>query len=573
MENQKQTVVPFITTGQAIQSLRFSGFSLEAAIAEVVDNSIEAKANNIYVKLTQKENGKKKYIDTISIVDDGEGMSKEILHHYPQLGFSSRYMREDTIGKYGVGAKLAALNFGKKFDVWSKNYSSDTWYHVYFDLPELLEEEKNGGNGIEIKAPKAQNPPLEFNSLISKTGTVVLWDSLDALQDGKLGSFDEVKSSLEFDLARMFRYFIDGGINIYVNGKKLLAHDPLYLMEGGHTDTVLKNYYSKTGQAEKVKEHYGAKVIADEIINVGGSTATLKVTLYPAEVTRTRGSGGDDLAKKLRVPENEGSISFVRANREVSYNIVPRIFPRGISEPDRFIGIEVSFKPELDTFFGVRNIKRGVEPHGELRKDIRDLLRKYLRTARGFLNDAWGQFEAETKAKHGEHGSVTLAAKEVNSTMPKGKAKGPENESDKNQILDDLAKDATGVDDVKVKSDYLENIKELPFVIESVDFPGNQFIDIKHISNQVIIRLNTRHRFYREMWEPVKSISERDVSTVTAEEAVVACKRTIEALTLLLISYGKAESMEEDPDGKYRDLTNFWGTYLNTMMGKVKNVL
>ena len=57
---------------------------------------------------------------------------------------------------------------------------------------------------------------------------------------------------------------------------------------------------------------------------------------------------GDEFAHRLRVPENKGRISFLRLDREINYNNVPRIFPRGVEDSDRYIGIEVSFTPELD---------------------------------------------------------------------------------------------------------------------------------------------------------------------------------------------------------------------------------
>src|SRR4051794_40638232 len=121
METTLKLPVPFIKTGLALQSLRDSGYSIEAALGEVIDNSIEANANNIYIYLFKKETKKgKKYVHEIGIVDDGNGMSKDILQYYPQIGFSTRYMRTDTIGKYGVGAKLAALNYAKRFEVWSR---------------------------------------------------------------------------------------------------------------------------------------------------------------------------------------------------------------------------------------------------------------------------------------------------------------------------------------------------------------------------------------------------------------------------------------------------------------------
>ncbi len=82
--------------------------------------------------------------------------------------------------------------------------------------------------------------------------------------------------------------------------------------------------------------------LADELIQVSGdttSTARLCVTLYPKQVLRKRGLGNDKLAKELRVPENEGRISFVRLNREISYTTVPRIFTTRVEDLDRFIEI------------------------------------------------------------------------------------------------------------------------------------------------------------------------------------------------------------------------------------------
>ena len=52
---------------------------------------------------------------------------------------------------------------------------------------------------------------------------------------------------------------------------------------------------------------------------------------------------------------------------------------------------EVDFNPELDDYFGVRNVKRGVEPHDELRHNLRDRLAKYLPVARAKLYHACGR--------------------------------------------------------------------------------------------------------------------------------------------------------------------------------------
>ena len=142
--NQKGSIdrLPMILTGHALMSLRDSGFSLPTALAEVVDNSIEARANTVLVRLDESDTHGKKHVHRIAISDDGEGMDPELLHRYLQVGYSTRYMSKSTIGKYGVGAKLAALNFGTQIDVWSRKSADAKWLHVNFNLKEAVEEEK-----------------------------------------------------------------------------------------------------------------------------------------------------------------------------------------------------------------------------------------------------------------------------------------------------------------------------------------------------------------------------------------------------------------------------------------------
>jgi hypothetical protein len=572
---QKLTRIPAIRTAQALESLRDSGHSLPTALGEVVDNSIESKANTIQIWLEEGVNPRgKKHVHRIAIADDGCGMDEDVLQHYLVLGFSTRYMRTDTIGKYGVGAKLAALNFARRIDVWSRESAKTPWLHVCFDLEQAAKDEAEGKDaGIE---PPDETPVVEeLADLLPKgSGTLVVWSDMDRLEEGRLApNFDDLRYDVEKEIARIFRYFIHGGITIKVNDRELLAHDPLFQMEDTWADSVLKKEATKAGN-KQAKDHFAGTVIASkEEISVGGTTATLTLTLYPPEVLRKRGLGNDDLAKQLRVPENQGCISFVRLDREVAYTNVPRAFPRGVEDPDRFIGIEVAFKPDLDAFFGVRNVKRGVEPHGELREKIRKLLKKHLKTARDLIDEAWGKAAKAERENHGEHASIVSAAKEADRTMPKGRAIGPGSKEEEQKILDDLAVDVVGRENEADKANYLEKIKDLPFVIESVDWPGNMFIDVRHMAGKVIIRLNTRHRFYREMWEPIKSIAQRDAGSVTGEEAVKAARRTIEALTLLLIAYGKAESMDADPGQRYSELTMFWGQFLDTLMTKVKGII
>jgi len=566
--------IPAIMTGHTLQSLRDAGYSLPAAIAEVVDNAIEANANAIEVYLEDVEEGRKTHVERIAIADDGTGMGtgaegESILQHYLQLGYSTRYMSTKTIGKYGVGAKLAALNFAERVDVWSCS-DEGSWRHVYFDLEEALAAEQRG-DSIVIAEPDDLPVPEELVFLQPEgTGTIVLWSKIDRLRTARRAAdANAVRVDLEKELSRIFRDFIDGGIELCVNEKKLLPHDPLFLMENTWADKAIAK---QLGLPAKEDKHFPATVIADEPITVDNSAAQLRVTLYPAEVTRKRGIGGDKFAKKLRVPDNQGAISFVRLDREINYTNVPRIFPRGVMKPDRFIGIEIRFTPDLDEYFGVRHVKRGVEPVDDLRIAIRERLKKYLPQARKQLDERWGEESRKEQETTGEHAPIEEAVKEINRTLPKSRIQEAPSEEEQQQALQELAFDV-GKDDPEEQEEYLKRARELPVIVESVDIPGSLFIDIQHFSDQVVIRLNTRHRFYRELWEPIKEIAEMDPGLVSGEQAVNTARRTMEALSLLIMAYGRAESMDPDPEGQFGDLRMFWGQFLNTMLGKVKGVV
>lgn len=608
-ETPEVTRIPMMLPGQALQSFRDAGFDFAAALAEVIDNSIEAKGNLIQVRLDEDKVKGKNRVVRVVISDDGTGMDEETLFRYLQLGFSTRYMRRDTIGKYGVGAKLAALNFAEKIDVWSRTGEEEEWLHVGFDLKAALEQVKKDGTPTGIDKPLPLPIPDYLEDVMPEgSGTVVVWSDVDRLEEGRviLGAAaeiatdripdpNELRVDVEKELSRIFRSFLEGRIELHVNGKALLPHDPLFLMEGTWADKVMTEHYSRleaeskekggedkdgreVTQSRRKKEeprHFAAKVIYDNDVTVGACKARVRVTVYPKEVVRERFKGGDDLAHRLRVPENMGRISFLRLDREINYNNVPRIFPRGVEEPDRFIGIEVAFTPEFDEFFGVRHVKRGVEPHGQLRTKIREVLKKALPTARDEIEKIWGQVRPAAKDSPGTTNPILDAAAKVDRKLPKGRVRSPGTEGEQQQVLEDLATDVVGEGEDKAaeRKKYLEKIKEEPFIVEPVSFPGPNFMQIEHLPGKIIIRLNIRHRFYREMWEPIEEIAKREAGSVSGAEAVRAARRTVEALTLMLVAYGKSESMDGDPRERYGELRNFWCQFLDSLMSKVKNVL
>jgi hypothetical protein len=93
-------------------ALRSIGYSFEVAVADVIDNSIDAKAKNVLVRIITKRDGD---LD-LAIWDDGYGMSKKTLKEAMRFGADVSQDIE-RLGKFGLGLKLASLSQAKEVRV------------------------------------------------------------------------------------------------------------------------------------------------------------------------------------------------------------------------------------------------------------------------------------------------------------------------------------------------------------------------------------------------------------------------------------------------------------------------
>ena len=102
---------PLAHAKQALESSRDSGFDLSASVGEIVDNSIEAHAT--FVRIRMVESPDETSVAKIAFADDGAGIAPEILTHVLSLGYSSRYNSRAGYGRFGMGLKLASLAQGE----------------------------------------------------------------------------------------------------------------------------------------------------------------------------------------------------------------------------------------------------------------------------------------------------------------------------------------------------------------------------------------------------------------------------------------------------------------------------
>ena len=125
--SQATTNRPIVAVETFISSIRDSGYkNLASALAELVDNSIEANANNVSITISPEPATK------ITVIDDGCGMPPSTLQRALQFGGSTRFNSREGAGRYGMGLPCSALSQAKRVDVYTWQTPSRVWW-TYLD--------------------------------------------------------------------------------------------------------------------------------------------------------------------------------------------------------------------------------------------------------------------------------------------------------------------------------------------------------------------------------------------------------------------------------------------------------
>ena len=210
-----------------IETFRAIGYSIETAIADIIDNSITAGAKNIWVDYDWKGPG-----TVLSILDDGYGMNNEELIQAMRPGARNPLdIREiNDLGRFGLGLKTASFSQTRKFSVISKRADCEVCLWSW-DLDYV--NESQSWNLIKY-CPEESNCTEKVGQLTS--GTCVVWWDLDRItkdtkedsensKDKFLETMDRVKSHLSM----VFHKFIEGGVNLFFMGRKIDPWDPFMI--------------------------------------------------------------------------------------------------------------------------------------------------------------------------------------------------------------------------------------------------------------------------------------------------------------------------------------------------------
>lgn len=193
--------------GGTIRALSRIGYELSAAIADLIDNSIDAEATKVEISFFRNDT----QITAVTIADDGRGMNRADLERGMQ--FAGRTDHELTdLGTYGMGLKSASFSQAKTLTVisrqngsvvggrWSVEGINDDWCLDIID-PEAA------GRAFDENCLRGSAPPC---------GTLVIWERLDRLVVGRhADALDEFLNTalprLEAHLGLTFHRFLESG--------------------------------------------------------------------------------------------------------------------------------------------------------------------------------------------------------------------------------------------------------------------------------------------------------------------------------------------------------------------------
>ena len=101
-----------------MEATRSIGYSLEAAVADIIDNSVAAGAGHVVIHYPPKSPSD----SYIAIVDDGCGMTARELQQAMMYGSRNPtdVRSENDLGRYGLGLKTASLSQCRVLTVVSK---------------------------------------------------------------------------------------------------------------------------------------------------------------------------------------------------------------------------------------------------------------------------------------------------------------------------------------------------------------------------------------------------------------------------------------------------------------------
>ena len=588
---ESSSTASIIPAQLAISAMRDSGYRNTAyALAEIIDNSIQANARDVEVvchevyRTVRKQ--QRRRISAIGVLDNGEGMSPDVLRLALQFGNGTHLNDRSGIGRFGMGLPNSSISQCRRVEVWTWQNGPDNAYYSYLDVGDI-----ESGDLSEVPMPELQPLPEKWRSqsnIVDTSGTFVLWTEIDTHRLSWSGASTTLQH-VETIVGRMYRKFIyDGRLAIRFlamtdDGPPTLdrfarVNDPLYLMNNSTTPEPFDE--------EPMFQSWGEK---DEIftIDYGGEVHEVVVRMSWAKDETVPNSGnrgekayGKDAAKNL-------GVSIVRAERELGMDDSWTI---SYDPTERWWGIEVEFPPTLDEVFGVTNNKQSAtifssmsqfdipveREEGESKSDFLERIqsegdpRALLSPIADHIQYQLGQMRERIK-KQGKGTRSNRQRYDTPSTEDRATEKFQERahkghktdydqenlkETDREELIKDLVDDKNYANDVaeKIVDAVFRKSRRVMFITKKMD--GYAFFNVEHLQGGITaIVFNTNHPLYSQLIETL----DPKIGEETDKELLDRVQNAADTLELLFAAWARYEMEEVNQQDMFFEIRQEWG--------------
>lgn len=347
-----------------IRAVRDSGYvSLSTALAELIDNSLQAGADKIAISVARPTtNG----LPEIRVGDNGNGMSRLQLQTCLRFGGSSRFDDRNSFGRFGMGLPAASLSQARKVEVtsWQKGRTAHV---VDLDVDAIA-----AGQPVDL-TPRPRPGVNEGQS-----GCLITWQDCDRIEYRRLAWLER---ALHRDLGRTYRRFLQANLALTINGKAVKPVDPTLL----------------TTEVDGHSGRLAFEPLRYEMETTSGTTSFVTVRFVALPVRHWHHL--DNVTKRRIGIVGSGGVSIMRAGREIAsgWHLMGS---KRKENYDDWWRCEIDFDPILDEHFGITINKQGIRPSQALREAIEPELESIARLLNGRVRQAFEEvkFQAATEA-------------------------------------------------------------------------------------------------------------------------------------------------------------------------------
>ena len=353
-----------------IEAMRDSGYKdTDHALAELIDNSVEADADLIEVIAVEKPPDPDQLyararISEIAVSDNGEGMDTTTLRRALKFGDGTRTDRQKRgIGRFGVGLPQSSISQCRRVDIWTWQNGPDNALHCYLDLDEIKQDGRQ-----DVPEPLYEAVPDRWRevsqNVLSMTGTVVVWSKLDRVR--WTGGTKTLERTADL-CGRIYRKFLledQVQLNLILakneshlvlkNQFDCFPNDPLYLMVPSSTPEPFRNrsmfqLFNERTWIVPIRNTQGEVHVRCTMATPDAINESLSEIMWPRSYVNPGASPWGKHADR-----NKG-VSIVRAGRELELSLD---WVNNYEPEERWWSVEVEFDPILDEVFGVVNNKQ-----------------------------------------------------------------------------------------------------------------------------------------------------------------------------------------------------------------------